>query len=389
MTSPTQTSLAQTTQIIQQGIDAGLHPGAQVCVYRDGECVADLALGSTGIADDARPLTPEDLTLWLSAGKPILVVALAQQVEAGVLCWDDPIAEWVPEFAQRGKDPVTLRHALTHTGGFRSVVFRYPQQTWEEAVAAVCHGRLEGGWEVGQTAGYHPHSSWNILGRVLEIATDQPLSQHLRRAVVEPMGLRDTWVGMPAEVLGEVADRLSGMTDTGKTPPRPTDMHTPAWITGQRPGGNTYGPAAELARFYQSLLPLHPHAAADLPAPQQSPILQPETVADLTRRHRRDTVDRTFRATMDWGLGFMVNNRRHDAANAAQHGEIGTPYNFGPHAGEHAFGHGGNQSSIGFADPEHGLAVAVVFNGMPGEPAHQRRMHRVLTALYRDLRLVP
>jgi len=46
------------------------------------------------------------------------------------------------------------------------------------------------------------------------------------------------------------------------------------------------------------------------------------------------------------------------------------------------FGHGGKESSTGFADPERGLAVALVFNGKPGEPKHDRRLKQVLGAVY-------
>ncbi len=63
------------------------------------------------------------------------------------------------------------------------------------------------------------------------------------------------------------------------------------------------------------------------------------------------------------------------------------PYGFGPHASEQAYGHSGYQSSIGFADPEHDLAVGIVFNGMPGEKAHHKRIYSVLGALYTDLGL--
>ncbi len=369
--------LRKTRAIIEQGIGAGHHPGAQLCVIREGERLADFALGTTSFDENASPLTSDHLTLWLSAGKPILAVGLARLVEAGTLTFDDPVAEWVPEFAQRGKDDITLRHVLTHTGGFRSVVFRYPEQTWDESVAAVCAGRLEAGWEIGTTAGYHPHSGWNILGKVLEVVTGQPLGEHLRSAVLEPLGMDQTWVGMPDAVYDRVRDRLSAMTNTAGQAPRPTDMHARAWITGQRPGGNTYGPASQLAEFYNQLM--QPDRI------YEKLNLSPAMLESLTQRHRRDTTDRTFRAVMDWGLGLMVNNRRHDEANAAVHGPIGTPYNFGPHASDAAFGHGGNQSSIGFADPHHRLALAVVFNGMPGEPQHQKRMAEVLDALYRDL----
>ena len=365
--------------LIEQGISEGHHPGAQVCVHQDGRCVAEVVVGRTAFAPDGEPLTPDHLTLWLSSGKPILAVALARQVEAGVLTWDDPVAEWVPEFAAGGKDAITLRHVLTHTGGFRSVAFRYPQQTWDEAVAAVCSARVETGWDIGKTAGYHPHSGWNILGRVLEVAADESLSHHLREAVLLPLGMTQTWVGMSDDDYDRQHARLSPMQNTAGRLPQPTGMHQRDWVTGQRPGGNTYGPARDLARFYRALL-----QGGEIDGTR---ILETDTVATLTQRHRRDTVDRTFRATMDWGLGLMTNNRRHDPANTDTHGDIGTPYNFGPYAGTNAFGHGGNQSSIGFADPEHQLAVAVIFNGMPGEPNHQGRMHTVLAALYQDLGL--
>ncbi|MEM7625508.1 MAG: serine hydrolase domain-containing protein [Planctomycetota bacterium] len=393
-------AIPKTTERIERGIEAGLHPGAQVCVWRGPDCVVDCGLGHTRPPETdqsspvlagnvvqepagrswvaAEALTSDHLTLWLSAGKPITAVAVAKQVEDGVIDLDDPIVEYVPEFGERGKHNITVRHVLTHTGGFRSVVFRYPEQTWDESIEAVCSGRLETGWEVGVTAGYHPHSGWNILGRVLEICTGQPLGEHLRGAVLEPWGMDDTWVGMPEDVFERQAPRLTPVANTTGHAPQPTDMEQRGWVVGQRPGGNVYGPARDLARFYRALL-----GGGELDGFR---VLEPETLALFTDRHRKDTTDRTFRAVMDWGLGFMPNNARHDAANAETH-PIATPYGFGPHASDVAFGHGGNQVSVGFADPEHDLAVAVVFNGQPGEPAHQKRMHTVLAALYEDLGL--
>jgi CubicO group peptidase (beta-lactamase class C family) len=49
------------------------------------------------------------------------------------------------------------------------------------------------------------------------------------------------------------------------------------------------------------------------------------------------------------------------------------------------FGHGGKESSTGFVDPDKNLVVSLIFNGMPGEPKHDRRQKRVLAALYEAL----
>ena len=92
-------------------------------------------------------------------------------------------------------------------------------------------------------------------------------------------------------------------------------------------------------------------------------------MAALTARRRAGMLDETFGAVMDWGLGVMVNSW-HYAGKP-------TPYGYGDHAGRDAFGHGGRQSSLVFADPEHGLSVAFAANGMPGEagkpPSHPAR----------------
>ncbi len=88
--------------------------------------------------------------------------------------------------------------------------------------------------------------------------------------------------------------------------------------------------------------------------------------------------DHTFKHNMDWGLGFILNSPTPDPD---------LPYGFGPHASPRTFGHGGAQSSAGFADPEHHLVVAYVFNGMPGEVKHQQRLQALNTAIYEDLEL--
>ena len=99
----------------------------------------------------------------------------------------------------------------------------------------------------------------------------------------------------------------------------------------------------------------------------------------MTARHRVGMYDQTFRHVVDFGLGFIV--------NSAMYGVDTVPYGYGPHASPRAFGHSGAQSSVGMADPEHGLVIAVAFNGMPGEARHHARIREVLAAIYEDLGL--
>src|SRR5262249_60304400 len=77
------------------------------------------------------PLPRDPLMLWLSSTKPVPAVAIAQLWERGLLELDDPVALHIPEFAANGKEGITLRHLLTHTGGIRMLDTGWPHRSWE------------------------------------------------------------------------------------------------------------------------------------------------------------------------------------------------------------------------------------------------------------------
>jgi CubicO group peptidase (beta-lactamase class C family) len=112
-------------------------------------------------------------------------------------------------------------------------------------------------------------------------------------------------------------------------------------------------------------------------APNGQQIIRRETVAEMTSRQRVGLKDHSFGQVVDWGLGFLINSR--------PYGALADPYGYGRHASDETFGHGGMQSSAGFCDAENGLAGAIIFNGLPGEPKHQKRINDVMTALYEDM----
>jgi len=361
--------------LLRQGIDDGLHLGAQAYASVDGETRLDLAVGE---ARKGAPMQRETLVLWLSACKPVTAVAVAQQIEAGRLELDRPVAADIPEFGPHDKDSITLRHVLTHTGGFRAAPFKYPRDDWDTIIAAICDARLEPRWTPGVDAGYHPHTGWFILAELVKRASGLPFARYVREHVFDRLGMDDCWVGMDGDAYGGyVRDaRLAATYDTEGPRPKPHTWHQRAWVTGVRPGGNGYGPARQVARLYEALLNGGAH-----PDRPDSPVLTADTVARLTDRHRSDTPDapdRTFKHPMDWGLGFILG---HDPYEPKR------PYSYGPHASAGAFGHGGYQSSVAFADPAHGLAAAVVCNGTPGERGHHLRMQPILAALYEELGL--
>src|SRR4051812_9292811 len=114
--------IARTTAVIESGMEAGLHVGAQVYVSIKGEVVADIGIGLARPASDGREaleMNSDSIVLWLSSGKPLTAIAVAQLWEKGRLELDDPVVRFIPEFGASGKEGITLRHLLTHTAPLR------------------------------------------------------------------------------------------------------------------------------------------------------------------------------------------------------------------------------------------------------------------------------
>lgn len=351
---------------IQQGIDEGLHRGGQVFVSLRDELRADWAFGEN---EPGQPVTRDMLFPWLSCTKPLAAVALGQLFEQGLLEWHDPVVKFLPEFAVHGKEAVTLWHLLTHTAGLRTFGRGSPAQTWDETIAAICALPMEPDWLLGQRAGYHVGSSWFLLAEIVCRLSGKTYSDYLRENIFQPLGMTDFWCGMPPDVAEEYVrtNRIASMwvTERGQSGKQPWgSIEHLQWCS---PGAGGWGPIAQLGRFQEAL-----RNGGD-------GILQPETIRQLSFRHRVGLRDETFQHTMDWGLGFIV--------NSAKYGVQSVPYGYGLHASPETFGHGGYQSSTGFVDPVHGLAVAMVMNGTPGEARNQKRYRGLCTALYEDLGL--
>src|SRR2546425_9165540 len=96
--------LPRTLAALERGMEQGLHVGAQAYVSHDGQTVADFAIG---VARPGVPMGRDTLMPWLSAGKPLAAVAVAQLWERGLLDLDDPVARHIPMFAANGKQAGT------------------------------------------------------------------------------------------------------------------------------------------------------------------------------------------------------------------------------------------------------------------------------------------
>ena len=363
--------LTKATNALERGIEAGQQVGALLCASVAGRGSTTVALG---LARPGVPMRDDTLMPWFSCTKLLTALAVALQWERGELDLDDPVQAHVPAFSA---GDVTIRHLLTHTAGLRAAdgsTRAMREEAWDDAVARIASTPPDPEWVPGRRAGYHLRGTFLLLGEIVRATDGRPFEEFVGDEILDPLGMADTALSMTAERYRTLGDRVGVMYDTTKRrEPEPLepflDEHA---YERPHPAASAVGPVGDLVKLAECLRAKGAAAGGR--------VLQAQTVEAVTARHRVGLVDETFGAKIDWGLGVMVNSwyYRHEPA----------PYGYGDHASMRAFGHGGSQSSVCFADPEVGLAAALICNGMPGEPANHRRTQPVLTALYEDLDLV-
>ena len=355
-------TLPRVVTLLEEGIRDGVQIGAQMFVSIAGKPRADFAIGESrpGVA-----MTPDSLMVWYSMTKAVTAVAVAQQWERGKLELDDPVVKYIPEFGQNGKERVTIRHVLTHTGGFpRADAGVALTRPFAEVIATISAAKLEDGWVPGKKAAYHPTSGWYILGEIVQRVDQRPFNRYVREEIFEPLGMNDCWVGMPGEKFRAYGDRVGWMMNTGGAAPMPATKPAvmEAWCGMCVPGANGHGPMRELGLFYEMLLFNGQRNGVR--------ILSPQSVAAITAYHRIGLIDGLFKSAAPWGLGFALD----------------APL-YGRHHSPRTFGHGGSLSSEAFCDPEYGLVVAIVCNGRPANDRHRERFIALSSAVYEDLGL--
>jgi CubicO group peptidase (beta-lactamase class C family) len=325
---------------MQRQIDEGIRPSIQVAVDWRGELVFDEAIGAGA--------TPDSNYLLWSSTKPLVAVALLQIIDEGGAKLRDRVRRYIPEFGIRGKETCTIAHLLSHRGGFPDsgrrlkTLGRYVR-TWDRALAAVCD--MEAQWEPGKDRGYHPSSSWFIVGELIQRLRDRPLWETLREKVLDPVGIAADGfsLGNP-EVLSQPAMRVSANGEKS-APINASWWNDPETHRAVIPGGNGVSRANQVIRFYRAML--------NAGEGSDGRVLSPEMVRIATFPHAVGIIDRTFQVDVPWGLGFRLKHA------------IPTMDDFGQTATPGTFGHGGHfLVNTAWGDPHKDLAACILSNGL-------------------------
>ena len=342
--------------------------GFQLSVIKGGDLLINEALGER---EPNKLVNIETIFPWMSVSKMITTVALAKLWEKNFISLEDKVVKYIPNFFCKGKEDITISHILTHTCGFRIYLGQWDCFTWQEMIEKITDLPLEKKWILGETSGYHAATSWMILGEIIQLVTQQNLSDYIQENIFEPLKMKRCYMGMPIEDFF-YEDNKTLLFESKRGAPinfKETIQKYKNKILLCKPGGSGRGPMQELIKFMQML-----NNNGSL---NDTEVLKPATVKYFTQTHRKNKIDLSLGYNkIDWGLGFMKQSNFY---------QYPYPYHLGDKASKESFGHNGYQSTSAWVDPINDLAVCFSFNLAKGEQKHQKRLleiHQLLNFIY-------
>lgn len=272
---------------MQRYVDKGLVPGVVSLVARKGKVVYLDAVGQRDVENKA-PMTTDTIFRIASMTKPIASVALMMLYEEGHFLLNDPIAKFLPEFAnmkvaqvasneERVGAPyklvpaaraLTFKHVLTHTAGFANTYrgitqpelaklreARKPNDTIGDMVKRLAALPLN----------FHPGDAWeygpatDVVGRLVEVISGQTLDEFQQKRIFAPLKMKDTHFYLPQNKLARFAavyqpDPANGNKIKLQEAPTPESRYVKAPHVYFSGAGGLVSTAADYVRFHQMML---------------------------------------------------------------------------------------------------------------------------------------
>jgi CubicO group peptidase (beta-lactamase class C family) len=325
---------AQIDQVLRQKSDAKEIPGVVAMAANSTEVIYQGAYGKRDLSKDDAMTT--DSVFWIaSMSKAITAAGAMQLVEQGKLSLDAPIGKVLPDLAtpqvlegfdakgepklRPAKNPITLRHLMTHTAGFcydlwNGDMVKYLEKTGLPGITTCKNDALKTPimsdpgtrWEYG--------TNIDFVGKAVEAVSGKKLDAYLRDHLFTPLGMNDTGFRI-GESQRKRLVAMHARGPDGSLAPIPFELEQdPEFHMG---GGGLYGTAGDYIKFTQMIL--------NKGRGNGNQVLKPETVASMGQNHIGDLnmtkiisalpaftndVDLYPDMVKKWGLSFLINTAR-------------------------------------------------------------------------------
>ncbi len=368
--------------------------GASVCARVGNEVVVDL-WGGIAEPESQTPWQEDTVSVVFSCTKAATALCAHRLIDQGLLDLNAPVSRYWPEFAQAGKEQVTVAMMLNHSAGvpaFREPIKPAGYYDWQYMIERL---ELEPPfWPPGTQSGYHMLSFGWTVGELVRRVSGQSLGQYFQQHIAAPLGL-DFWIGLPTSVSPAIAPILAAPPET--EPPISdfveaviSDPNSISHLALFNSGGHSanhpdahgaeiggaggISNARSLSRMFQ---PLANAGVIDNGSAESGERLFSEAaVARMGEVSSATQWDATLLRPTRFALGFMksMDNRQCKPGNTESF-----------IIGDRAFGHVGAGGSTGFADPDAHLAFGYSMNQMGQGVLLNQRGQSLVDATYRSL----
>ena len=365
---------------LQAEVDRQRLPGAVVLIARQGKLALFESLGlldpATGVS-----MTRDAIFRIYSMTKPVVSVAAMMLMEQGRLLLSDPVAKYLPEYAnqkvarqvegvvhlQEVRQLATVQDLLRHTAGL-TYEFMGSSSVQRQYAQSRIGSRERSNAEFSRQLAalplmFEPGTAWeygrstDVLGRLVEVVSGTTLGTYLRENIFEPLGMEETWFSVPQQHQYRIAEPFARDPD-GAMQMRLVDLREdPVMESG---GGGLASTALDYARFLQFML-----NRGELDGVR---LLGSRTVAYMTSDHL-GSIPVNSGASREllplgygFGLGFAV---RKETGLATEPGSVGAYY------------WGGMAGTTFFVDPAEDLFACLMLQA-PNQREHYRKLFRNL-----------
>ena len=343
--------------------------GGACCVYRHGRKIVDL-WGGIRNKQTGAPWERDTMVLIYSATKGLAAMTLAIAHSRGRLDYDERVARYWPEFAQYGKEKITVRQLLAHQAG----LFAFDEPVDRDLVAdldrlAVVLARQKPRWEAGTRVAYHAITLGFYESELLRRVDPghRSLGRYFHDEIAVPLG-EDIYIRLPEEIPDS---RLATLAT-----PAPLDMlmrfrPLRLMVEGMNPRSNIYralvvNPGFAIAHDAQHVY------ARNLEVPSGGGVVTARGMAHAygvfaaggqALGLRKETLDLLAAPAIPSSHGFFDECLKGEVQYSLGFMKPGEGWNFGS-ASARSFGAPGSGGSLGFADPDAGLGYGYVTSQM-------------------------
>jgi uncharacterized protein YbbC (DUF1343 family)/CubicO group peptidase (beta-lactamase class C family) len=237
--------------IIEEAIHDATVPGAVLLVGHNGQVVYRKAYGSRALEPRREGMTLDTIFDLASLTKVVATTpAVMQLVEQGKVRLNDPVAKYLPEFAQNGKEDITVRQLLTHYSGLEPDLDL--KTVWEGRETGYRMAFADTPQDPPGSRFSYSDINFIVLGALVERVSGEPLDEYCERHIFAPLKMTHTRFLPPAAWRAKIAPTQYDENDHMLR----AVVHDP---TARRMGGvaghaGLFSTADDLAKFAQALL---------------------------------------------------------------------------------------------------------------------------------------